>query len=42
VSAKGRHDACFAVRVPVIVEAACAIVMADLMLIEQRIPRIFR
>jgi chorismate synthase len=42
MSIKGRHDACFAVRVPVIVEAACAIVMADLMLIEQRIPRISR
>jgi chorismate synthase len=26
----GRHDACFALRVPVIVEAAVAIVLADL------------
>ena len=42
ISITGRHDACFAVRVPVIVEAACAIVVADLMLIEQRIPRILR
>ena len=42
VSVKGRHDVCFARRVPVIVEAACAIVMADLMLLEQRIPRILR
>jgi chorismate synthase len=42
VSVKGRHDVCFATRVPVIIEAACAIVMADLMLIEQRIPRILR
>jgi chorismate synthase len=40
VSVGGRHDACFALRVPVIVEAACAIVMADLMLLEQRIPKI--
>lgn len=40
VSIGGRHDACFALRVPVIVEAACAIVMADLTLLEQRIPRI--
>ena len=36
----GRHDACFALRVPVIVEAACAVVLADLMLLEQRIPRV--
>ena len=42
ISITGRHDACFAVRVPVIVEAACAIVVADLMFIEQRIPRILR
>jgi chorismate synthase len=42
VSVKGRHDACFALRVPVIVEAACAIVLADLMLLEQRIPRILK
>jgi chorismate synthase len=28
----GRHDACIALRVPVVVEAACAIVMADLYL----------
>lgn len=30
---KGRHDACIAVRVPVIVEAAAAIVLADAMFI---------
>ena len=40
VVAAGRHDACFALRVPVIVEAACAVVLADLMLLEQRIPRV--
>jgi chorismate synthase len=36
----GRHDTCIALRVPVIVEAAAAVVMADLMLVEQKIPRI--
>lgn len=38
----GRHDVCFAVRVPVIIEATTAIVLADLMLREQRIPRVLR
>ncbi len=38
----GRHDTCIALRVPVIVEAACAIVLADLMLLEQKIPSILR
>ena len=38
----GRHDTCIALRVPVIVEAAAAVVMADLMLVEQKIPRIMR
>ena len=31
VGGKGRHDACFALRVPVVVEAVTAIVLADLM-----------
>jgi len=39
-SVKGRHDLCIALRVPVILEAVTAIVLADLMMIEQRIPRI--
>lgn len=39
-SIKGRHDLCVALRAPVIVEAATAIVLADLMLLEQRIKRI--
>ncbi|MFQ5722039.1 MAG: chorismate synthase [Candidatus Aminicenantales bacterium] len=39
---KGRHDACFALRLPVVVEAATSIVLADLMLQEQKIPRIWR
>ncbi len=38
-SVKGRHDLCIALRVPVILEAVTAIVLADLMLLEHRIPR---
>lgn len=37
----GRHDTCIALRIPVIVEAATAIVLADLMLLEQKIRRIW-
>jgi chorismate synthase len=40
-SVKGRHDLCVALRAPVIVEAATAIVMADLMLRAQQIKIIF-
>lgn len=39
-SIKGRHDLCVALRAPVIVEAATALVLADLMLLEQKIKRI--
>lgn len=39
-SVKGRHDLCVALRAPVIVEAATAIVLADFMLREQKIKRI--
>ncbi|MGF2412267.1 chorismate synthase [Ferruginibacter sp.] len=39
-SIKGRHDLCVALRAPVIVEAVTALVLADMMLLEQRIPRI--
>lgn len=39
-SVKGRHDLCIALRVPVILEAVTAIVLADLMLLEQKINRI--
>jgi chorismate synthase len=42
ISVSGRHDACIALRAPVAVEAAVAIVLADLLLIEQKIPRIWR
>ncbi len=37
---KGRHDACIALRVPVIVEAVTAIVLADLMIANQTIKRV--
>jgi chorismate synthase len=37
----GRHDACFALRLPVVIEAGTAIVLADLMMLEQRIPRVW-
>ncbi|PID58338.1 chorismate synthase [candidate division KSB3 bacterium] len=39
---KGRHDTCFALRLPVVIEAATAIVLADFMLLEQRVPRVYR
>ncbi len=38
---EGRHDTCIALRVPVVVEAATAIVMADFMLRAQQAGRIF-
>ncbi|PZP50025.1 MAG: chorismate synthase [Pseudopedobacter saltans] len=41
-SVKGRHDLCVALRAPVILEAMTAIVLADLMILEGRIPRIWR
>jgi chorismate synthase len=40
LEAKGRHDACIALRVPVIVEAACAIALCDLMIAAQKTPRV--
>lgn len=39
-SIKGRHDLCVALRAPVIVEAATALVLADCMLAEQKIKRV--
>ncbi|MBS1745135.1 MAG: chorismate synthase [Bacteroidetes bacterium] len=39
-SVKGRHDLCIALRVPVVLEAVTAMVLADLMLLEQHTPRI--
>ncbi|MBY0479749.1 MAG: chorismate synthase [Chitinophagaceae bacterium] len=37
---KGRHDLCIALRVPVILEAVTAMVLTDLMLIDQKINRV--
>lgn len=39
---EGRHDLCIALRVPVVLEALTAIVLADFMLLEQKIPRIIK
>ena len=39
-SVKGRHDLCIALRVPVVLEAVTAFVLADLMLLEQKVTRI--
>ena len=36
---KGRHDLCIALRVPPVLEAVTAIVLADLLLLEQKIKR---
>jgi len=37
---RGRHDVCIALRVPVVLESVTAIVLADLMMLEQKIPRV--
>jgi chorismate synthase len=39
LTVEGRHDTCIALRVPVVLEAAAAIVIADLMMLEQHIQR---
>lgn len=39
-SVKGRHDLCIALRVPVVLEAVTAMVLADLMLTAQKTPRV--
>jgi chorismate synthase len=39
-SVKGRHDLCVALRAPVILEAVTAIVLADLILLEGKVPRV--
>ena len=39
-SVKGRHDLCIALRVPVVLEAVTAFVLADLMMMEQRVGRV--
>lgn len=38
----GRHDVCFALRLPVVVEAAVAIVLADLFLRSQKVPLVWK
>ena len=39
---EGRHDACIALRIPVIIEAATSIVLADFMLQAQKVKLIFK
>lgn len=41
-SVKGRHDLCIALRVPVVLEAVTALVLTDLLMLEQKIPRILK
>jgi chorismate synthase len=41
-SVKGRHDLCIALRVPPVLEAVTAVVLADLMLLEGKLPRVVR
>jgi chorismate synthase len=41
-SVKGRHDLCIALRVPVVLEAVTALVLTDLLLMEQKIPRVLK
>lgn len=40
-SVKGRHDLCIALRVPPVLEAVTAIVLADFLLLEQQLKRTF-
>lgn len=40
ITVAGRHDACIALRIPVIIEAVTAIVLADLMILNQSIKRV--
>ena len=39
-SVKGRHDLCIALRVPVVLESVTAFVLADLLMLEQKIGRV--
>jgi len=41
-SVKGRHDLCIALRVPVVLESVTALVLADLLMLEQKIPRVLK
>ncbi len=38
---EGRHDACIALRIPVVIECATAIALADMLLLEQQRGRVF-
>jgi chorismate synthase len=38
---EGRHDACIALRIPVVIECATAIALADLVLLAQQKSRVF-
>ncbi len=40
ITVTGRHDTCFALRLPPIVEGVTAIALADLMLLEGKLPRV--
>lgn len=40
MAVRGRHDLCIALRVPVVLEAVTAIVLADFLMLEQRIKRV--
>ncbi len=40
ITITGRHDTCFALRLPPIVEGVTAIALADLMLLEGKLPRV--
>jgi len=40
IQVMGRHDACIGLRAPVVVEAVAAMALADMMMIEGRIPRV--
>jgi chorismate synthase len=42
ISVQGRHDACIALRVPVVLEAVAAIALLDMMLLEQKTARVKR
>ena len=42
ISVAGRHDACIALRVPPVLEAATAIVLADMMLMEGKMARVLK
>lgn len=40
-SVKGRHDLCIALRVPVVLEAVTAMVLTDLMMMVNKVPRVW-